>query len=347
MKAKTTITKKFLIHCLSLLLIFCSVTVLFPTSASAITTDTYSTISNIGTGKVLNVHGNGNADGTRVTLWDNDGTTGVHWKLVNRGNYYVIIPQCAADPSRVLNILAANKANNGNKVSLWHQTGHSTQGWIIEPVSSGYILRSANNTNLVLSANGSERGNNVLVKTYNPSDRLQIWNSNLFAGSVQPTTNNSSLMWPLAGGAGHIGTEIAGKIRPGHTHAGTDIAAPEGTHIVAISSGIVRDVGYDKFRGNFIVIEHGNYWRVYQHMKSQACVGKGASVNREQTIGYVGNTGESYGSHLHFEIALTSTLSETASPVNRIYYDINKAKRKITYYSVSKGANNTLNLNKV
>lgn len=62
MKTKTTIIQKFLIHCLSLLLILCSVTVLFPTSASAITTDTYSTISNIGTGKVLNVHGNGNAD---------------------------------------------------------------------------------------------------------------------------------------------------------------------------------------------------------------------------------------------------------------------------------------------
>lgn len=345
MKTKTTIIQKFLIHCLSLLLIFCSVTVLFPTSASAITTDTYSTISNIGTGKVLNVHGNGNADGTRVTLWDDDGTTGVHWKLINRGGSYVIIPQCAQ--SRVLNILAADRANNGSKVSLWHQTGHSTQGWNIERVSGGYILRSVNNPNLVLSASGSENGSNVLVKAYNPSDRLQIWNSSLFGGPVQPTTNNSSLMWPLADGKGHIGTEIAGKIRPKHIHVGTDIAAPEGTPIVAVSSGTVKAVGCDSARGNFIVIEHGNYWCVYQHMKSQACVGKGASVGRGQTIGYVGNTGESRGSHLHFEIALTSTLSGTASPVNRIYYDVNTAKRKITYYSVSKGANNTLNLNKV
>lgn len=346
MKTKTTITKKFLIHCLSLLLIFCSVTVLFPTSASAITTDTYSTISNIGTGKVLNVHGNGNADGTRVTLWDNDGTTGVHWKLVNRGSYYVIIPQCAADPSRVLNILATNKANNGNKVSLWHQTGHSTQGWIIEPVSSGYILRSANNTNLVLSANGSERGNNVLVKTYNPSDRLQIWNSSLFGGPVQPTTNNSSLMWPLAGGAGRV-TAPAGQIRGGYIHVGTDIGAPAGTPIVAVSSGTVKAVGCDGVRGNFIVIEHGNYWCVYQHMKSQACVGKGANVTQGQTIGHVGSTGHSTGPHLHFEIALTSSLSKSGSPQNYIYNDVNTAKRKITYYSVSKGANNTLNLNKV
>ena len=234
----------------------------------------------------------------------------------------------------------------GSNVCLWQQTGHSTQGWNIERVSGGYILRSANNPNLVLSASGYENGSNVLVKAYNPSDRLQIWNSSLFGGPVQPTTNNSSLMWPLAGGAGRV-TAPAGQIRGGYIHVGTDIGAPAGTPIVAVSSGIVRDVGCDNLRGNFIVIEHGNYWCAYQHMKSRACVGKGASVGRGQTIGYVGNTGESYGAHLHFEIALTSTLSGTASPVNRIYYDINRAKRNITYYSVSKGANNTLNLNKV
>ena len=344
MKTKTTIIQKFLIHCLSLLLILCSVTVLFPTSASAITTDTYSTISNVGSGKVLNVYKNGDANNVNVTLWADDGTTGVHWKLINRGGSYVIIPQCAQ--SRALNIYV-NSANVGSNVCLWQQTGHSTQGWNIERVSGGYILRSANNPKLVLSASGSENGSNVLVKAYNPSDRLQIWNSSLFGGPVQPTTNNSSLMWPLADGKGHIGTEIAGKIRPKHIHVGTDIAAPEGTSIVAVSSGTVKAVGYDRARGNFIVIEHGNYWCVYQHMKSQACVKEGANVTQGQIIGCVGNTGESYGAHLHFEIALTSTLSGTASPVNRIYYDVNTAKRKITYYSVSKGANNTLNLNKV
>ena len=153
-------------------------------------------------------------------------------------------------------------------------------------------------------------------------------------------------MWPLAGGAGRV-TAPAGQIRGGYIHVGTDIGAPAGTPIVAVSSGTVKAVGCDDVRGNFIVIEHGNYWCVYQHMKSQACVGKGANVTQGQTIGHVGSTGHSTGPHLHFEIALTSSLSETASPVNRIYYDINKAKRKITYYSVSKGANNTLNLNKV
>lgn len=343
MKTKTTIIQKFLIHCLSLLLIFCSVTVLFPTSASAITTDTYSTISNVGSGKVLNVYKNGDANNVNVTLWADDGTTGVHWKLINRGGSYVIIPQCAQ--SRALNIYG-NSANVGSNVCLWQQTGHSTQGWNIERVSGGYILRSANNPNLVLSASGSENGSNVLVKAYNSSDRLQIWNSSLFGGLVQPTTNNSSLMWPLAGGAGRV-TAPAGQIRGGYIHVGTDIGAPAGTPIVAVSSGTVKAVGCDDVRGNFIVIEHGNYWCVYQHMKSQACVGKGANVTQGQTIGHVGSTGHSTGPHLHFEIALTSSLSKSGSPQNYIYNDVNTAKRKITYYSVSKGANNTLNLNKV
>lgn len=176
MKTKKTIIHQFAIRCISLLLAFSCITALFPTSVSALGIDYY-TIKNVGSGKVLNVHGNKDANNVDVTLWDDDGTSGVHWRLIKRKGAYVITPECAL--SRALNIYG-DKAHSGSRVCLWSQTGHSTQGWIIEPVKGGYILRSENNKNLVLSANGSSNGSKVLVKTYNASDRLQVWNSKTF-----------------------------------------------------------------------------------------------------------------------------------------------------------------------
>lgn len=132
----------------------------------------YRTIVNVGSGKVLNVHGNKDANNTNVTLWDDDKTSGVHWKLVNKGSAYVIVPECAT--SRALNVYG-DSAKAGLNVCLWSQTGHSTQGWILDIVNGGYVLRSENNRNLVLSADGSSNGSNVLIKAYDPSDKLQVW----------------------------------------------------------------------------------------------------------------------------------------------------------------------------
>lgn len=92
----------------------------------------------------------------------------------------------------------------------------------------------------------------------------------------------------------------------GNGHYGMDIGAPHGTPIVASRSGTVMvandsdDWGYSW--GYYVSIYHDStYSTLYAHMSSVA-VTEGQWVNQGDVIGYVGNTGYSFGNHLHFEV---------------------------------------------
>lgn len=164
----------------------------------------------------------------------------------------------------------------------------------------------------------------------------------------KPTTTQADLIWPLVNGKGSV-SHVAGEWRGNRRHVGTDIGATEGTAIIAVASGKVVAVSEkcDSDRGYYITIRHGKYITVYQHMKKKAVVKKGSYVSQGQTIGYVGQTGRSKGSHLHFEIVIESTLSKKSDLTNCLYSDVNNRHLKPTYYSVSKGSKvgNYLNLN--
>ncbi len=87
-------------------------------------------------------------------------------------------------------------------------------------------------------------------------------------------------------------------------HLGIDIAAGEGAPVYAADSGVVTMAqgGYNYGYGNVIQIDHGNgYSTVYAHL-SVIGVGQCASVSAGQWIGSAGNTGNSQGAHLHFEV---------------------------------------------
>lgn len=86
-------------------------------------------------------------------------------------------------------------------------------------------------------------------------------------------------------------------------HSGIDLAASTGTPIYAANSGNVLFSGFSRWGyGEAIVLEHGGIFStLYGHMNSRA-VSCGQFVTVGQVIGYVGNTGNSSGSHLHFEI---------------------------------------------
>lgn len=88
-------------------------------------------------------------------------------------------------------------------------------------------------------------------------------------------------------------------------HKGVDIAqAGSGVPIVAAADGVVSRSYYSDTYGNAILISHSIngqvYTTVYAHMSERLV--NGGSVSKGQTIGYMGNTGRSYGQHLHFEI---------------------------------------------
>lgn len=85
-------------------------------------------------------------------------------------------------------------------------------------------------------------------------------------------------------------------------HGGLDMAAPYGTPVVATANGVVAYAGWRGAYGKFIEVEHGYGFQTnYGHL-SRIVVRSGQQVTRGQVIGYVGSTGRSTGSHLHYEV---------------------------------------------
>lgn len=90
-------------------------------------------------------------------------------------------------------------------------------------------------------------------------------------------------------------------------HQGVDLAGPEGTPIYASRSGTVTIARFSNSAGYYVTINHGDgYSSVYMHMTNYV-VSVGQSVSQGQLIGYMGSTGISTGSHLHFGISYNGT----------------------------------------
>ena len=92
--------------------------------------------------------------------------------------------------------------------------------------------------------------------------------------------------------------------RWGRLHAGIDMGAPTGEPIYATDGGTVVKAEYYSGYGNVVFVQHedGRQTR-YAHC-SQLLVNYGDKVYQGQLIALVGNTGHSFGSHLHFEVRL-------------------------------------------
>ena len=86
-------------------------------------------------------------------------------------------------------------------------------------------------------------------------------------------------------------------------HQGVDLAGPEGTPIYATRAGRVTVASYSRSAGYYVSINHlDGYSSIYMHMTNYV-VGAGSTVSAGQLIGYMGNTGISTGSHLHFGVS--------------------------------------------
>ncbi|MGG6231350.1 M23/M56 family metallopeptidase [Tenacibaculum sp. SDUM215027] len=85
-------------------------------------------------------------------------------------------------------------------------------------------------------------------------------------------------------------------------HNGIDIKAPIGTPIIASADGVIaKATDQDKW-GNLIVIKHSDGYQTWYAHLQKFNVTKNQSVKKGDIIGYVGNTGASLGSHLHYEV---------------------------------------------
>lgn len=116
------------------------------------------------------------------------------------------------------------------------------------------------------------------------------------------TTGTGSMIWPVEG-------VLSSPFGPrwGRTHEGIDISAAGGTPIKAADSGTVilmqseaESGGY----GNYTCVDHGGGLTTCYAHQSEFGTSMGAGVSQGDVIGYVGNTGNSFGDHLHFEVRI-------------------------------------------
>jgi murein DD-endopeptidase MepM/ murein hydrolase activator NlpD len=87
-------------------------------------------------------------------------------------------------------------------------------------------------------------------------------------------------------------------------HKGLDIAGPIGTPIFATADGIVGRAQWVSGYGKYIEVEHGNAIQTrYGHLSAMNVV-SGQRVKQGDIIGFMGSTGRSTGSHLHYEVRI-------------------------------------------
>lgn len=138
-------------------------------------------------------------------------------------------------------------------------------------------------------------------RTYNPSSPIDFgsvgWVDPLPAGRLTSPYGYRSLF-----GASRM-------------HEGIDLAASNGTTIVAPADGVVTAVDYNGISGYWIEIAHGNgVSTIYRHMYADGVyVREGQAVMQGERIAAVGSNGRSTGPHLHFEVLINGS---TTNPVS-------------------------------
>lgn len=144
-------------------------------------------------------------------------------------------------------------------------------------------------------------------------------------GGTSPTVTaeSSRVVFPLPEGTWVLTSDYGARMHPitgkQSFHTGTDVAAPDGTPILAAADGTVTVAGSSGDYGGLIVIEHriDGYTTAtaYGHMWEDGIhVTAGQKVTAGQHIGDVGSSGNSTGPHLHFEVRQDGTNGATTNP---------------------------------
>lgn len=101
-----------------------------------------------------------------------------------------------------------------------------------------------------------------------------------------------------------------------HKHSGQDFAVPVGTPVRSVAAGTVVEAGWGGAYGNNVVVRHADgHYSQYAHL-SRVSVSVGQKVGVSTRIALSGNTGNSTGPHLHFEIRNTPAYGSAVEPVS-------------------------------
>ena len=128
---------------------------------------------------------------------------------------------------------------------------------------------------------------------------------NVFLDKQRSILAATPSIWPVKGwitsGFGKRASPLTGE--PGR-HMGVDIANEVNTPIRAAADGIVTYAGWESGYGRLVAIEHGYGFSTRYGHCARVDVKVGDEVKRGQVIGYMGSTGRSTGSHVHYEVRI-------------------------------------------
>lgn len=197
-------------------------------------------------------------------------------------------------------ILAANDITNSNRIRVGQELQILTVSGVLHPVASGESLWEISSRynipmDKIVEANEIRDPSRIQPNTklvipgatqLRPRDVLVV------SGQLQKAFD-----WPTRG-------RISSPFGPrwGRMHNGIDIAVPTGTPIRAAASGTVTFSGWNGGYGYIVMIDHGNGVETRYAHNSRLVASVGQRVDRGQIVAYSGNTGNSTGPHLHFEI---------------------------------------------
>src|SRR5699024_628462 len=99
-------------------------------------------------------------------------------------------------------------------------------------------------------------------------------------------------------------------------HKGIDLAADQGTPVLAAASGVVTTAQNHWSYGNYVIVDHGNgLTTLYAHLDTLT-VEEGETVTTSQQLGTVGRTGNVTGNCLHFEVRENGTVTDPETYLN-------------------------------
>ena len=300
--------------------------------APGITSGKVYKITNVASGKCINVHNNYDENGINVYQWTDDGSVEQTFKVVYdasynnyNGGYRFRAKTSANGQFRVLDIVkSGGSVISGCNVEIWAPTDNVAQYFDIIQVSSGkYKIVPVANPAVALTSYGTSNGTNagtsststgnIYLSTYTGSNN-QLWTFTEISTADETAYANMNFSFPLS--VTTISSGYAKRNYDGKFHAGIDIPASAGTVIKSANTGkvvkVIDEQNPTTGRGHGVIVESSSNYvygtltkirTMYIHMQEASTLSENDTVTKGVTqIGKVGNTGASGGNHLHFGV---------------------------------------------
>lgn len=123
--------------------------------------------------------------------------------------------------------------------------------------------------------------------------------------SKKNAENKSNYAFPIKNAKYYVSSVFG--YRWGKIHGGIDLAVNSGSAVQAYRSGTVTQSGYHSSYGNYVIIDHGNNMQTLYAHCSSLLAKEGDTIEQGQVIALSGNTGNSTGPHLHFEVRINGS----------------------------------------